>query len=190
MKSLALRPLWICVPLSGRENRVDWVCGVQRGFRRTTIKAFFLKSEAVGSRIANCVVWYWLRERQIVFFSRTCLQITAVGKERERDTAFIAVSLLLFPSSPSFHLSIPATWKNGESENRCAQMILWWHSHKLSLFSLEQLLQLLANNYQWGCLYPQLSSPMRTISSGSLVRPGRSFRVLFLNFNWNASQGL
>lgn len=147
-------------------------------------------SQAVGSRIANCVVWYWLCERQIVFFSRTCLQITAVGKERGRDSAFIAVSLLLFPSSPSFHLSIPPTWKNWESENRCAQMILWWHSHKLSLFLLEQPLQLLTNNYQWGCLYPQLLSPMRMISSGSLVRLGRSFCVLFLNLNWNASQGL
>lgn len=31
--------------------------------------------------MANCVLWYWLHKRQIVFLSRTRLQTTPAGKE-------------------------------------------------------------------------------------------------------------
>lgn len=112
MKSLSLRPIefvFFC-QLEGKKNRVDWVCGVREGYRRSTIKVSL--SQAVEWRMA----FYWLHKRQIVFFPRTRLQTTPL---RERDThtegericiySRFIITFFFFTSSPSLHLS--RTWR-------------------------------------------------------------------------------
>lgn len=83
------------VLLSVSENRADWVCGVQEGFKPTTMKKKKSFSLEVVT-VVNCFLWCWHHQRQIVLFSRTLSQTMAAGDGIEICCCFIYISYFFF----------------------------------------------------------------------------------------------
>lgn len=168
-------PLNLC-SLSVRENRIDWVCGVQEGYRGTTIKVFL--SEAVGSRMAECVLWYWLHKRQIEFFSRTCLQTTYVG-ETEWGILSIYTCFIIIISLVIFHSIYLFAQHKGTSS--LTAYVDKRYSGDIHVNLLTSTVEPPHKQLSWLFLSLTLSL-RRMINSWSLVRLSKILSSAFLKF--------